>query len=66
MPELGIGSGLYDVAIEAQLRYEFTRKFVPYLGVSWQASFGDTADIVRAAGGDDRETTIVAGLRFWF
>ncbi len=66
VPELGIGSGLYDVAIEARLRYEFTRKFAPYLGLSWQASFGDTADIVRAAGGDDRETTIVAGLRFWF
>lgn len=66
IPELGIGSGLYDVAIEARLRYEFTRKFAPYLGVSWQASFGNTADFLRATGGDDQDTTIVAGLRFWF
>ena len=40
--------------------------FAPYLGVNYERSFGRTADLVRATGGDVEETTIVLGLRAWF
>ncbi|MGK7345442.1 MAG: copper resistance protein B [Candidatus Nitrospinota bacterium M3_3B_026] len=64
--ELGIGSGLSTAELGARLRYEITRQFAPYIGVSWERSVGDTADFVRAEGGDPGTTSFVAGLRLWF
>ncbi|MCK5791466.1 MAG: copper resistance protein B [Ketobacter sp.] len=65
-PENGLGSGLSDLALGVRLRYEFSRQFAPYIGVEWTGTFGDTADYRRAAGENDSDTQIVAGLRFWF
>lgn len=65
-PELGVGNGISGLSAGLRLRYEVTRKFAPYIGVAHERSFGGTADIVRAAGGDADETTVVAGIRFWF
>lgn len=64
--ELGIGAGLSSVEIGARLRYEFSRQFAPYIGVSWGRSIGDTADFVRAEGADPGTTSYVAGIRMWF
>jgi len=36
------------------------------VGVEWARSFGDTADLMRSAGGSVEDTEYVAGLRFWF
>lgn len=66
VPEIGVGSGVSELAVGLRLRYEFTRKFAPYLGASLERSFGDTADFRRLAGGDDDEATFLAGVRFWF
>jgi copper resistance protein B len=49
-----------------RLRYELRRELAPYLGVTWERRYGDTADFARAAGEDDRDTCFVAGLRAWF
>jgi copper resistance protein B len=49
-----------------RLRYDVRREFAPYLGVNYERSFGRTADLVRATGGEVEETTIVLGLRAWF
>lgn len=65
-PELGVGSGISELSIGLRLRYEITRKFAPYVGIEHERSFGATADLQRAAGNDPDETTILAGLRFWF
>lgn len=62
----GIGSGLSTVEAGLRLRYEFTRKFAPYIGVSHERAFGDTADFRRQDGEDSRDTRWVAGVRFWF
>jgi len=62
----GIGSGLSDLSVGLRLRYEFTRQFAPYIGVAWGGKFGQTADLARAAGEPTGETSVVAGLRFWF
>lgn len=56
-----IGSGLSNLTLGARLRYEFTRKFTPYVGVEWSKNFGNTDEFSHV---DD--TYLVAGLRFWF
>ncbi|MDQ2780713.1 MAG: copper resistance protein B, partial [Pseudomonadota bacterium] len=49
-----------------RLRYEISRQFAPYVGVSWNAKFGRTADLAKESGQDKRDTRFVAGVRFWF
>jgi copper resistance protein B len=61
-----IGSGVSTGSAGLRLRYEIRREFAPYLGIEWQALFGDTADFARAAGEERRDTRVVAGVRFWF
>ena len=65
-PETGVGSGLSEAEAGLRLRYEIRRELAPYLGVTWQRRFGDTADFARAAGERDSDTLLVAGLRVWF
>jgi copper resistance protein B len=64
--ELRIGRGLSTSGIGLRLRYEMHRKLAPYVGLTWQKSWGDTADFARAAGDDDNEVSFLAGLSFWF
>lgn len=65
-PERQVGSGLSDLEIGLRLRYELRRQFAPYVGVVWSRHFGESADLVRAAGGDASEVQVVLGLRAWF
>ena len=65
-PETRIGSGLSLAEAGLRLRYEIRRELAPYLGVTWQRRFGDSADLARAAGEGDSDTRLVAGLRVWF
>ena len=65
-PETGVGSGLSSGTVGIRLRYEISRQFAPYLGVERYQSFGNTADMVRTAGGRSGETRFVAGVRAWF
>ena len=64
--EREIGSGFSNVEAGLRLRYEFTRKFAPYVGVVWNSRLGRTADYARETGTNVRETKLVAGVRFWF
>jgi copper resistance protein B len=64
--ELELGSGLTNLEAGVRLRYEVTRGFAPYIGLSWDRKFGGTADFARADGEDPLETSIVVGLRTWF
>jgi copper resistance protein B len=50
----------------ARLRYEFDRKFAPYIGVSWTRQFGDTADFTRAENGNPITLSFVTGVKLWF
>ncbi len=65
-PGHGIGRGLNKVEAGLRLRYEFSRRFAPYIGISHERLFGDTADYRTAAGGHARDTRWVAGVRVWF
>lgn len=66
VPELDIGSGIGAVEIGAQLRYEITRKFAPYVDLVYERSVGNTERLVRSSGRDPSELTLRAGLRLWF
>ncbi|MEJ7746953.1 MAG: copper resistance protein B [Luteimonas sp.] len=65
-PRRGIGSGLSTVEAGLRLRYEFTRRFAPYIGIVRERAFSGTADFRRAEGEDIDDTRFVAGLRIWF
>ncbi|MEG3086874.1 copper resistance protein B [Sphingomonas sp. PB4P5] len=62
----GIGSGLTDLELGLRLRYERSREFAPYIGVSWERQFGDTARFTRSRGGDTGGFSFAAGVRIWF
>ena len=62
----GIGSGLSTIEAGLRLRYEFTRKFAPYIGVVWERAYAGTADFRRDEGEEIDDTRFVAGLRVWF
>lgn len=66
IPEFQTGSGLTSLDAGLRIRYEIKREIAPYIGVEWRGSFGDTADYIRADGGDPKDTYFVAGLRLWF
>lgn len=66
VPENGIGSGLVNAELGLRLRYEISRQFAPYVGVSYDAKTGRTADYARANGDDPTTASLVAGVRFWF
>lgn len=64
--EFTTGSGLNNLEFGARLRYEIHRKFAPYIGLSFDRSFGETARLVRQQGGDPSQIRFVVGLRGWF
>ena len=59
--ELGLGSGLSNIEAGLRLRYEFVREFAPYIGVSWDKTFGNARDFNPV-----NETNFLVGVRFWF
>ncbi len=63
--KLEIDTGLNEVALGLRLRYEWHRKFAPYLGVSWTRLFGAREDAALARGVRDSSATAVVGFRFW-
>lgn len=66
VPAQGIGSGVNDVELGLRLRYEIVREFAPYVGVSWQSRYGDSARYARDRAEVDGEWRLVAGIRMWF
>ncbi|MBN7135583.1 hypothetical protein A7A76_12580 [Lysobacter enzymogenes] len=65
-PRRETGAGLSTAEAGLRLRYEISRKFAPYVGLSWERAFGDTADYRRAHGERVEDTRLVAGVRLWF
>jgi copper resistance protein B len=56
-----LGSGLSSMEAGLRLRYEFVREFAPYIGVTWEKTFGNTRDYNTVD-----ETNFLMGVRFWF
>lgn len=66
VPASQIGSGLSRADLGLRLRYEFSPRFAPYVGIAHERSFGDTARLVRAGGEGRSATRGVIGIRGWF
>lgn len=65
-PARGVGFGLSSGSLSLRLRYEVTREFAPYIGVSFDRKFGQTARYASDAGDSRSQTALIAGVRFWF
>ena len=65
-PARRIGSGLSDLDAGLRFRYEVTRKFAPYLGLTYEKMFAKSADFVRRDGDRADDLRVTAGLRSWF
>ena len=61
-----VGVGFSDIDTGLRLRYEFNRKFAPYLGVVYEGKFGQTATFTRQAGESTGDFRFVFGIRAWF
>ncbi len=64
--ERGIGAGISTFEAGFRLRYEFRREVAPYIGVTWNNAFGQTADFASSAGDTISGRRYLAGLRLWF
>ena len=64
--EFTTGSGLNNLEFGIRLRYEIRREVAPYVGISLDRSFGDTATLVRQDGGNPSQIRFVVGVRAWF
>ena len=64
--EFTTGSGLNNLEFGGRVRYEIRREFAPYIGLSFDRSFGETATLVRRQGGDPSQVRFVVGVRMWF
>lgn len=65
-PELDQGSGLRDTELRLRLKYEMSENIVPYAGIQWASGLGNTADIIRVAGGDVDEFSALIGFALNF
>ena len=61
VPEWGVGAGVNDLGLGVRLRYEFHRKFAPYVGYTHDWAFGETADLT----GESSSGAFVFGVRVW-
>lgn len=65
-PERLVGSGLSEIDAGLRLRYEFSRKLAPYVGVAYEGKFGETATLARQAGESTGGARFTFGMRSWF
>lgn len=65
VPDIGVGSGINDVELGGRIRYEFSRKMAPYVGLSYTRAVGGTAALARASGERVKQTALVFGARLW-
>jgi copper resistance protein B len=61
-----VGAGFSDIDTGLRLRYEFSRKFAPYIGVVYEGKFGQTANFARRAGEGTSDVRFAFGVRVWF
>lgn len=65
--EIGVGSGLNSIEAGLRLSYDvLDRAISPYIGISWEEKFGQTADFSEDHGEDTSNFSFVLGTRFVF
>lgn len=66
VPEQDIGTGITDGMVGLQTRYEFMRKFAPYIDLHYAQKIGETSSIAKSQGEDNEEAVAAIGLRLMF
>jgi copper resistance protein B len=61
-----VGAGLSDGQFELRLRYEFARRFAPYVGCVYARTFAGTATLAHQTGNSAIDHRAVAGVEFFF
>ncbi len=61
-----IGAGVTDAQIGLQTRYEFIRKFAPYIDIHYGRKIGKTSSLTKKHGKDNDELVGTIGLRLMF
>jgi copper resistance protein B len=64
-PSRMVGSGLSDIDTGLRLRYEISRKFAPYLAVTYENKFGQTAGFARSNSDPTSKLRFTFGVRVW-
>ena len=65
-PAIDLGAGLARLELGFRLRYEITKEFAPYVGVSFEQFTGNTATFVANDGDPTSKLRVLAGLKVWF
>ena len=65
-PRRGVGSGVSELDAGLRIRYEFSRKFAPYIGLAYTGTYGQTANFTREEGGNPEDPRFNFGLRLWY
>lgn len=65
-PAIDLGAGLARLELGLRLRYEFTKEFAPYVGVSFEQFTGNTATFMTNDGDLTSKLRVLAGLKVWF
>lgn len=61
-PRRGIGAGLSDLDSGLRLRYEIRRQLAPYVGITYEKRYGQTAEFARALGERTEDFRFVVGI----
>ncbi len=64
--EFGVGSGFNNLELGLRLRYEISREFAPYIGVSWNKLFGNTAKFAEEKRESSDDVKFVTGVKLMF
>ncbi len=64
-PARRIGSGLSDLDSGLRVGYQFSRKFVPYVGYTYSGTYGETARFSRQAREPTSAPRFVFGIWLW-
>jgi len=65
-PARAVGSGLAEIDTGLRIRYEFSRKFAPHIGVAYDGKFGDPTTFARHEGGIVNDVRFIFGIRVWY
>lgn len=66
-PQRDVHAGLSDAELGLRLRYEYSRRFAPYVGVAWNYHHAATVRLLPWRAAEPvHALTWLAGIRFWF
>jgi copper resistance protein B len=60
------GSGFSSMNNELKVGYERTRKYQPFVGITYKQMFGETRKLVKQAGSNNNEFEMMIGIEAWF